>query len=156
VDLPVFLLTAISVGLFYITGQMGAHPGKWFSKIIYLPGALALGIGLAVNSTRAIIEALMKKESPFVRTPKYGIERKGQDIKKAKYKSLKTWGMGLEFVLAIYFTIVTIYGILNNYWLSVPFYLLFTFGFWYVLLAGSVPQLFQNRSSNSAGGTPAA
>jgi glycosyltransferase involved in cell wall biosynthesis len=157
VDLPVFVLTAVSVGLFYITGQMGSHPGKWYSKIIYMPGALALGIGLAVNSTRAIIEALLKKESPFVRTPKYGIEQKGQDYRKAKYKSLKTWGMGIELLLAGYFTYVTIYGILNfkNYWLSVPFYILFASGFWYVL-AGSLSQLFQSRYSNSSGGTPAA
>jgi cellulose synthase/poly-beta-1,6-N-acetylglucosamine synthase-like glycosyltransferase len=155
VDVPVFVLTAISVGLFYITGQIGSNRQGWLRRAVYLPGALALGIGLAVNSTRAIIEALMKKESPFVRTPKYGIEKKGQDYKKAKYKSLKSIGMGLELLLAIYFTIVTIYGILENYWLSVPFYLLFTFGFWYVVV-GSLPQLFQSRSPESSGGTPPA
>jgi len=156
VDLPVFLLTSISVGLFYISGQMGAHPGAWKRKALYLPGALALGIGLAVNSTRAIIEALLKKESPFVRTPKYGIEKKGDFQKtKAKYRSMKSLGMGLELVLAIYFTWVTIYGVSNNYWLSVPFYLLFMGGFWYVV-AGSLPQLFPARSSENSGGTPAA
>lgn len=156
VDVPVFVLTAISVGLFYITGQMGAHPKGWASKIIYLPGALALGIGLAVNSTRAIIEALMRKESPFVRTPKFGVEKKGDMQRtKAKYTSLKSIGVGMEVLLAIYFTLVTIYGIWENRWLSVPFYLLFMFGFWYVV-AGSLSQLFQTREPESTGGTPAA
>ena len=155
VDIPVFALTSLSVGLFYISGQMGAHPGAWWKRAFYLPGALALGIGLAVNSTRGIIEALMRKESPFVRTPKYGIEKKGQDYKKAKYQSLKSIGVGLECLLAIYFTVVTIYGILEKSWLSVPFYLLFMGGFWYVV-AGSLPKLFPARSSKTSGDTPAA
>ena len=145
VDLPVFALTSLSVGCFYLTSQRGAYPATWWKRAIFLPGALALGIGMAINNGRAVIEALLKKESPFVRTPKYGIEKKGQDWKRAKYKSLKSIGLGLEVLLALYFTAVTIFGILQNQWLSVPFYLLFMEGFWYVV-AGSLPQVFPSRT----------
>jgi hypothetical protein len=145
VDLPVFALTSLSVGCFYLTSQAGAYH-SWWKRAIFLPGALALGIGMAINNGRAVMEALLKQESPFVRTPKYGIEKKGQDWKRAKYKSLKSIGLGLEIALALYFTAVTYFGILKNQWLSVPFYLLFMGGFWYVV-AGSLPQLLPSRRS---------
>ncbi len=152
-DIPVFALTTLSVSCFYLSSQMGAYPLSWWKRAIFLPGALALGIGLAVTSGRAIIEALLGMDSPFIRTPKYGIERKGQAFKKTKYKSLKSIGLGFEVLFALYFTVITILGILENNWLSVPFYLLFMGGFWYVV-AGSLPQLFPSRSSEDPGDAP--
>ncbi len=154
-DIPVFALTSLSVGCFYLSSQMGAYPKSWWKRAIFLPGALALGIGMAINSGRAVFEALLGMDSPFIRTPKYGIEKKGQDYKKTKYKSLKSIGLGLEICLAIYFTIISILGILENNWLSVPFYLLFMGGFWYVV-AGSLPQLFPARITDDPGEAPAA
>lgn len=152
VDLPVLALTSLSVAVFYVTSQMGAHPKTWPSKLIYIPGALALGIGMAINNTRGVIEALMKKESPFVRTPKYGIEGGKQQEwkKKAKYKSLKSFGLTLELLLALYFTTLTIYAMVRvqSYWMSIPFWALFAFGFWYVFL-GSLPQLLPGRTVDS-------
>jgi cellulose synthase/poly-beta-1,6-N-acetylglucosamine synthase-like glycosyltransferase len=149
-DLPVLFLTSLSVGCFYLSSQMGAHPKNWVSKLLYIPGALALGIGMAINNTRAVVEALLKKESPFVRTPKYGIEAgKPQEWKKkAKYKSLKSFGLTLEFLLAAYFTGLLIYGILKFQWMNLPFWALFAFGFWYVVL-GSLPQLLPGRTVDS-------
>ena len=35
---------------------------------------MSIGIGLAVNNTRAVFEALFGKQSEFARTPKYRIE----------------------------------------------------------------------------------
>lgn len=156
VDIPVLALTSLSVGMFYLTSQMGAHPTSWWKKVLYLPGALALGIGMAINNTRGVLEAIFRKESPFVRTPKYGIENKSHAWKKtAKYKSLKSLGLGLEFLLALYFTGLLIYGILKNQWFSVPFYALFAFGFSYVVL-GSLPQLLPSRNTEESSDPPAA
>ncbi len=139
-DLPVFVLTSLSVALFYMTSQMAAYPQTWWKKFIYLPGLLALGVGMAINNGKAVIEALLKQESPFIRTPKYGIEKKGQDWRKAKYKSLKSIAFGIEILLALYFTFVVIWAMFKNFWTSVPFLLLFMTGFWYVVL-GSMPKL---------------
>ena len=44
----------------------------------------------------------------------------------------------------MYFTGLVIYGILNNYWSSLPFLLMFMMGFWYVVV-GSLPQSGQNQ-----------
>lgn len=143
-DLPVFILTTVSIGLFYLSSQIAAYPKTGWKNIIYLPVLLALGIGMSINNGKAVLEAMLGQESAFIRTPKYGIEKKGQQWKKAKYKSLKSLVVVLEIILAVYFTGTVIFAILNNYWNSVPFLIMFMLGFWYVV-AGSFPQLFQNR-----------
>ena len=39
---------------------------------------MALGIGLTVTNTRAVLEALFGIKSSFKRTPKYRVEKKGE------------------------------------------------------------------------------
>jgi len=45
---------------------------KYLRTAIYLPLMVCFGCGLAVNNTKAVIEALIGKSSGFVRTPKSG------------------------------------------------------------------------------------
>ena len=77
-DIPIFFATTISVGLFYATAQIAINPGsmKWIKEILFLPILLALGIGMSVNNGKAVLEAIFSNNSEFVRTPKYGIEKK--------------------------------------------------------------------------------
>ena len=46
--------------------------GRVWTVFRYLPALMALGVGLAVNNTRGVLEALCGKSSGFVRTPKLG------------------------------------------------------------------------------------
>ena len=140
VDIPVFVLTTGSVCLFYVTAQRALFPKSWWRELIYLPSLLALGVGMSINNGRAVIEAIFNQESPFVRTPKYGIEgtKPVNWRKKGKYKTLKSFATGLEILLACYFTGLTIYAVLNYQWTNVPFLALFMLGFWYVAI-GTLP-----------------
>ncbi len=149
-DLPVFLLTTASVGAFYLSSQIAAYPKTGWKNIIYLPVLLALGTGMSISNGKAVIEAMLGKESAFIRTPKYGIEKKGQAWKRPAGRPAKKGLLGLEFLLAIYFTGVVIFGILNKHWFSLPFLLMFMSGFWYVA-AGSLAQALRNRPSNEPG-----
>jgi len=54
-------------------------PKTWMKTFLYLPFLMALGIGLTVTNTKAVMEALFGIKSAFVRTPKYRV------AKKAKY-----------------------------------------------------------------------
>ncbi|HSP92467.1 MAG TPA: cellulose synthase family protein, partial [Vicinamibacterales bacterium] len=74
IDVPLFFAATFSVANFYFVSQREIHR-DWKSRLRYIPFLMALGIGLAVNNTRAVIEALVGHESAFARTPKYGIER---------------------------------------------------------------------------------
>jgi hypothetical protein len=44
----------------------------WKRTFLYLPALMVLGVGLAVNNSRAVIEALLGRRSGFIRTPKLG------------------------------------------------------------------------------------
>ena len=146
-DLPIVLLTTGSVGAFYLSSQIAAYPKTGWKNIIYLPVLLALGIGMSISNGKGVLEAMLGQESAFIRTPKYGIERKGQTWQRAGGRSIKKGILGLEILLALYFTGVVIFTILNKYWSSLPFLLIFMLGFWGIV-AGSFPSLLQNRQLN--------
>ncbi len=143
-DLPVFLMTTASVGAFYLSSQIAAYPKTGWRNIIYLPVLLGLGVGMSISNVKAVFEAMLGQESAFIRTPKYGIEKKGQTWKRAAGRPTKKMLLVLEILLAVYFTGVTIFAILNNYWNSLPFLLIFVLGFWGVA-AGSLAPMLQSR-----------
>jgi len=58
IDVPLFAAATFSVINFYLVSQREIYP-DWRSRVKYLPIVMAVGIGLAVNNSRAVIEALM-------------------------------------------------------------------------------------------------
>ena len=75
------LLTQV---LFYVVAVCSIHP-KWWRELRYLPFVPVVGVGLAVNNTRGVIEALLGHRSEFVRTPKLGVL--GRDEASAKSRA---------------------------------------------------------------------
>ena len=104
-------------------------------EILLLPVLLALGIGLSLNNARAVLEALFNHHSEFKRTPKYGIEKKRKSWRTSRYSPLRTVLPFIELLFALYFTFFVISAVLNGQYLSLPFLLLFQFGFTYVALS---------------------
>ena len=41
---------------------------------------MVIGSGIAVNNTKAVLEALFNIKSDFIRTPKYGVIERGRNI----------------------------------------------------------------------------
>ncbi|HEU4523934.1 MAG TPA: cellulose synthase family protein, partial [Gemmatimonadales bacterium] len=76
IDIPLFLAATASVANFYMVCQRELH-ADWVTRAKYLPFLMSIGIGLAVNNTKAVLEALFNKPSEFARTPKYHIESGG-------------------------------------------------------------------------------
>jgi cellulose synthase/poly-beta-1,6-N-acetylglucosamine synthase-like glycosyltransferase len=87
---PIFISASLPAAVFYITTQRELHPKTWMKKSLFLPALIALGIGLAVNNARAVLEAILGHKSEFTRTPKYGIQTKTQAWKKSRYTPLKS------------------------------------------------------------------
>jgi len=132
IDLPVFLSASLSVVAFYLCAQCALHPRAWFREILYLPVLLALGIGLSVNNARAVLEAVFNHETGFNRTPKYGSESIGRNWHRLTYRPLDTLLPWMEMLFAAYFTYCVVHAIVIGQFFSVPFLLLFQFGFLYV------------------------
>jgi len=132
IDVPIFLTASVSVAVFYICAQRELHPRTWMKEIMLLPCLLALGVGLSLNNARAVLEAVFNHKSDFARTPKYGIERKSQPWRNCRYMPLKSVLPVAEMFFAVYFTYFVWYAIEHGQFLSVPFLLMFQFGFLYV------------------------
>ena len=156
-DFPIFFATTISVGLFYVTAQIAINPKplKLIKEILHLPILLALGIGMSVNNGKAVLEAIFGNDSEFVRTPKYGIEKKDKKITKSKYRALKSIAPLFEFSFFGYFTYLVINAWQNANWFTLPFLMLFQVGFFLVAF-GSIRSLISdlfiksNESKDSA------
>jgi cellulose synthase/poly-beta-1,6-N-acetylglucosamine synthase-like glycosyltransferase len=65
------LVAMIGPSTLYVVAQAVAGR-NWRRSIVMMPALVAFGIGLAVNNTRAVLEAFRGRPSEFVRTPKLG------------------------------------------------------------------------------------
>src|SRR6202453_2609004 len=134
-DIPIFVAASLSACVFYVCAQRVLYPRTWMKEMLLLPLLLALGIGLAINNARAVLEALFNHSSEFTRTPKYGIVRKSQSWRSTRYSALKTALPLIELGFAGYFTTVLFEAMLLGRGGSVRCLLLFQGGFTYVGLA---------------------
>jgi len=141
IDVPLFFAATFSVFNFYMVCQRELFPDTWKSRIKYLPFVMSIGIGLCINNARAVIEALMHKESgEFARTPKYGIERDSDDWQGKKYHQIDLAQPLIECALGFYFTITVFYALANGIYGTLPFLVLFQVGFLYTGLLSIVQQ----------------
>ena len=127
--MSIFVLTSISTFLFYLYAQRAIHL-DWQRRLLLFPVFMAGSMGLAVNNTKAVIEAIIGKKSEFKRTPKYKIEQTGDEWKKKRYVQKRIgWIVLVELALAAYF----LFGIGTSiYFLeiaAIPFQLMFLMGF---------------------------
>jgi cellulose synthase/poly-beta-1,6-N-acetylglucosamine synthase-like glycosyltransferase len=130
IDVPFFVAATASVGYFYMVCQREAYP-DWRARLKYLPLLMSVGIGLSVNNTRAVLEAMVGRSSEFTRTPKYGIERNGDDWMGKRYRQLTAVQPLIELALGLYFTGAVLYALANGIYGSLPFLVLFQVGFLY-------------------------
>jgi len=139
IDVPLFFAATFSVANFYIVSQREIHR-DWKSRLRYIPFLMALGIGLAVNNTRAVIEALAGHESAFARTPKYGIERGSDQWAGKRYQQAVIIQPLVEIALGLYFTMTVFYALANGIYGTLPFLVLFQVGFLYTGLLSVLQQ----------------
>ena len=92
IDLPLFMASTFSISSFYLVSQQELFPKTWPRAFLYLPFLMALGIGLTVTNTRAVMEALLGQKSAFARTPKYRVESKKDKVQRHQISAAP--GMG--------------------------------------------------------------
>src|SRR5260370_10836553 len=84
IDLPLFMASTFSISSFYLVSQKELFPKSWLRTFLYLPPLIALGIGLTITNTKAVLEAIVGKQSAFARTPKYRVVSKQDKTVAAK------------------------------------------------------------------------
>ena len=122
-DLLLFGAALFPFLAFYAVAILGsARPGST-RRLIRLPYALALGLGIAVNQTWAVFEGATRSGGIFVRTPKKG------DTARGSYRARVHGLVGVELALAAYLGLACLYVIASGYLASVPFLALFAVGY---------------------------
>jgi len=104
-----------------------------------VPNLVLLGIQLAINNSKAGLEALLGRESDFVRTPKTGelhLSSDGANKKKKlsensgqHYKPLPPKGAIFEFLIAAVYSIILVWAFSHQHWFMLPFISLLALGF---------------------------
>jgi cellulose synthase/poly-beta-1,6-N-acetylglucosamine synthase-like glycosyltransferase len=131
IDLPLFLASTCSISSFYLVAQKELYPKTWWRTFLYMPFVMATGIGISVRNAQAVLEALTGRKSEFARTPKFRIEGKKDTFATKKYRNKAGWMPYAEILLGIYFAFTVLYAILNENYATVPFLLLFVWGYLY-------------------------
>ncbi len=139
IDVPLFIAATASLGNFYMVSQRELHK-DWTTRLKYLPFLLSIGIGLTVNNTRGVLEGLFNRQSEFVRTPKYCIERQADEWIGKKYHRSGVVQPMIELTLGLYFTATVFYALANGIYATVPFLVLFQVGFLYTGFLSIVQQ----------------
>lgn len=133
-DLFFFVAAIGPLGYYFAETLRAGGRRAWPAVLFYLPLVLALGVGISVNNTRATLRGLLKRgPAEFVRTPKRGNATGGYASR------ISWWGTALESALAFYVAVAVGYALANGLYPSIPFLLLFQYGFTAVA-AGSLAE----------------
>jgi len=130
--------------------QRELFPRSWPRALIYLPFLMALGIGLTITNTKAVIEALIGKQTAFARTPKYSVVSKQDKVGATKYRKRLGWVPWVELLIGSYFALTVYYAVENENYITVPFLLLFVVGYWCTGLMSLLQGRFGGASLRTA------
>jgi cellulose synthase/poly-beta-1,6-N-acetylglucosamine synthase-like glycosyltransferase len=139
IDVPLFFAATFSFCNFYTVCQREIH-SDWRARLKYVPFLMSVGIGLSINNTRAVFEAVFHKDTAFERTPKYHIEANADEWVGKKYRQSVAVQPLIELMLGLYFTWTVFYALANGIYGTLPFLVLFQVGFLYTGLLSVVQQ----------------
>ncbi|HOQ45436.1 MAG TPA: glycosyltransferase family 2 protein [Bryobacteraceae bacterium] len=143
-DLPLIVASFWSISVFYVLAQRELYPHQWKRSIFLLPALLALGVGLTVINTRAVLEALLGVKTSFVRTPKYAIDGRRASAEPSTYRRKSGLLPFIEIAIGTYFLAMVLFAIDVNNFLSLPFLLLFVAGYYWAGFA-TLAQEYRDR-----------
>jgi cellulose synthase/poly-beta-1,6-N-acetylglucosamine synthase-like glycosyltransferase len=152
-DVPLFTASTLSIGVFYLMAERELFPKTWWKTFFYLPVLMALGIGLTVTNTKAVMEALVGIKSPFVRTPKYRVAKKGEKSQAAKYRKRLILAPWIELFIGFYFFVAILYTFSNQNYFTAPFLILFVIGYWYTGLMSLLQGRFERWRTGTGANT---
>jgi hypothetical protein len=144
IDLPLIAASFWSISLFYVVAQRELYPKNWKRSILMLPMLMAVGVGLTIVNTRAVLEALFGVKTAFARTAKYAIGERAVNLETKKYRRRSGWLPYAEILVGCYFAAMVVFAIETLNYFATPFLLLFVFGYWWAGF-GTLYQEYQVR-----------
>ncbi len=140
-DIPFFLLATLSVYV-YASRVRGAR-GFWGYYCVRLPALMALGIGMTLHNTRAIVKGIAGRARVFERTPKRTLSL--SHLRRGRRDVLAP----LEGLMTLYILGCVSMDVIRGSFLGLPFLCLLAAGYGYVLLQSLFPDLGEPSDSAS-------
>src|SRR5581483_10547664 len=131
IDFPLIVASFWSISAFYVIAQRELYPKSWKRSVLFLPMLMAVGVGLTIINTRAVLEALFGVETAFARTPKYAIGDRPVNLEVKKYRRRSGWLPYAEIGVGTYFLGMIGFAIQTYNFFSIPFLSLFVFGYYW-------------------------
>ena len=128
---PFLTLTAMGPPLLYWTAMRGG-PLSPLARLGRLVVLVALGTGLAVNNTRAVLEALFGLDSEFKRTPKFAVTVHSTAWRTSTYALPRDPAAWLELLLALYALTLLVWTVSQGMWWLIPWLFMYAGGYAYV------------------------
>lgn len=123
-----FGLVALGPGtmLAYAQGVLDRH---WWRRVWQLPTILVIGVGVALSTSLAVLEAFVGRRREFIRTPKFGIASPSGTWRGKGYGEHAPWGGAVEVALGLYCAAATQLFWTSHQYVMVPFLALYALGF---------------------------
>jgi hypothetical protein len=153
IDFPLFMASTMSVSTFYLVSQKELFPKTWWKTFLYVPFLMALGVGLTITNTKAVLEALFGIKSAFARTPKYSVQRKGERSQAKKYRKRLGIVPWIELAIGMYFAFTVWYAVSSENYFTIPFLLLFVLGYLYTGLLSLLQGRFERSDRAGSQGS---
>jgi len=115
----------------FALGQQALYP-DWLRRLLALPLLIVVGMGIAVNNTWAVAEALLGRAGAFQRTPKFCVKLSGDHWSSSRYAL--PWGRIVWAELGAAFYALATIGVAwaRGAWGAIPFLALYFISFVYV------------------------
>lgn len=128
-----FVLSFLILCTMYYVSTAKRYKNKitaFFNVLITFPVFLSVSMGLSLHNGIAVLEGYLGRKTPFIRTPKFNLNKKDGEWAGNKYLKTKlNWINILELVLACYFAFGVVKGLqLKDYGL-LPFHIMLSLGF---------------------------
>lgn len=117
------VVAACGPSMLYFFSQRFLYPETWIKRLVWLPALIALGFGMCLSNTRGIVEALMRKRSGFVRTPKKGA------VESVKYRTQRDWLPIVELIAGVYCIAAMVSLGYHDEWGGLIFFCCYAMGF---------------------------
>ena len=140
----IYIFTGPATYLYMIRKIWGE---KWKVKVRQYLFLIFFATGVSVNNTVAVFDALLRGKNEFLRTPKFGIVKKGEDWKNKAYVLPFTKTTLLEIFFGLYGCIAIFISIFSESSIFVPLIAIQTIGFFYIAYLSIVHSSFTKKSN---------
>lgn len=138
----IYILTGPATYLYMIRKIWGKN---WKSKAIQYVFLIFFATGVSVNNTVAVFDALLSGKSEFLRTPKFGILKRGENWKNKSYALPFTKTTLLEIFFGLYGCIAIFISIFSGNSILVPIIVIQTIGFIYIGYLSIIHSAFKKK-----------